>query len=188
MDDDLIAQFTSITSAAPERAQQYLTISDGNLEQAVQLYFESGGIDMGGAFGAEPPSAPSATPSHPAGTVHDAIRVDSDDESEGGIALGSQQRPTTEDEALARKLQEDDEAMARRLQEEAYGAGGAGSMGPGAAGIDIDPDTGVRRPMQRTQETLAGPLASLGYDDEEELQHAVREQLRARQGSEWGLA
>lgn len=39
MDDATIAHFASITNATPERAKQYLTVSEFDLEQAVQLYY-----------------------------------------------------------------------------------------------------------------------------------------------------
>lgn len=45
-DSELVAQFSSITSATPELAQQYLSVSDNNLEQAIALYFESGGVSL----------------------------------------------------------------------------------------------------------------------------------------------
>ncbi|KAJ8612028.1 hypothetical protein MRB53_037671 [Persea americana] len=154
MDDDTLAQFTAITSATPERAQQYLRLTENNLEQAVQLFFESGGVDMGGDFNAA--DAPSQRPSAPrsgSGTAHDAIEIDSD-----------------EDEGMGAHVA-DDEAMARRLQEEMYGSGGAGA------------DADVRAPMARQMETLVGPDADW-RDDPSSLDAAVHEQLLARQRRE----
>ena len=80
--DDVIAQFTSITSATPERAAQYLQVSDHNLEQAIQLYFESDGVDMGGSV--EPPPQPALPPlsaANPAGpiTIPDDDDIDDDE-------------------------------------------------------------------------------------------------------------
>ena len=190
MDDEKIAEFTAITAATPELARQYITLGDGNVEQAIQLFFESGGVDMGATYDtAQQQSAPAVPPasSRPAAASgDDPIQIDSDDEnSDGGIPVNDRDRTTDDDEAMARKMQEDDEAMARRLQEEAYGAGGGGGGGGGGAGgdgMDIDPETGVRRPMARTTETLAtgfgGPSR---YDDDDEIRAAVREQLMARQ-------
>jgi len=103
MDDDLVAQFTSITGATADRASQYLTVSDGNLEQAIQLFFESGGVDMGESV-SDAPRAPSGAASNPV-----ALDDDDDDEMSGTHSA------------------EDDEAMARRLQQEMYGAQGAGA-------------------------------------------------------------
>lgn len=106
MDDDTIAQFTSITKATPERAKQYLTVSDFDLEQAIQLYFESGGVDMGGAA-----TDTSTTNTAGGGGAGNPITIDDDDDDDD---LGG--RPSVED----------DEAMARRMQQEMYGAQGAG--------------------------------------------------------------
>lgn len=188
MDDDTIAQFTSITSASPERAQQYLTLSDGNIEQAIQLFFESGGVDMGGDPAATQRHAASSAPTAQAST--EPIRVDSDDE-DGGIPINQPQSTADDDETMAQKMHDDDEAMARRLQEEAYGAGGGGGLG-GGGDVDVDPETGLRRPQARTHDTLAGPSASMGmgmggigYEDNEELQQAVRDQMMARQRSKY---
>lgn len=43
---ELIAQFCSFTAADPATAEQYLAISDNNLENAVTLYLESGGASL----------------------------------------------------------------------------------------------------------------------------------------------
>lgn len=192
MDDEKIAEFTSVTAATPELAQQYLTLGDNDVAAAIQLFFESGGVDMGASYDAAAQPQQSAPPVPPVSTRpppsagQDPISLDSDEENSD---IEDLPKATDDDEAVARKMQEDDEAMARRLQEEAYGGGGmGGGQGAGADQMDIDPETGVRRPMARTHETLAGPSSgfvgggvSRGYDDEEELQAAVREQMAARQ-------
>lgn len=160
-DDDLVAQFTSITSADPSRAQQYLQVADHDLAQAIQLFFENDGADMSGALPSQ--SGPTAQPT--GDTAANAMTIDSDDEGGGGVGLGDRQEA------------ESDEAMARRLQNEMYGAGG------GVGGADLDPETGVRRPMARTAETLAAPS---GFQDEDEIQAMVAEQMarrRARGGN-----
>jgi len=105
MDDDTIAQFTSITNATPEKAKQYLTVSDFDLEQAIQLYFESGGVDMGGAA-----TETSTSTNLGGGGVSNPIAIDDDDD---------------DDDLAGRPSVEDDEAMARRMQQEMYGAQGA---------------------------------------------------------------
>uniref|UniRef100_A0A060T8S2 ARAD1C39028p n=1 Tax=Blastobotrys adeninivorans TaxID=409370 RepID=A0A060T8S2_BLAAD len=43
---ELVAQFCAITSAEPSLAEQYLAVNDNNLEQAVALFFESGGASL----------------------------------------------------------------------------------------------------------------------------------------------
>lgn len=102
--DDLLNDFTSITSAEPERARQYLALTDNNLEHAIQLYFDSGGQDMGAAL-PQQSTQPAPQPS--------SRRYNEDED--GVVTIDS------DDDAAY----EDDEAMARRLQQEAYGAAGA---------------------------------------------------------------
>lgn len=46
MSDDAVAQFMAITSAEAETAQQYLQAADFSLEQAIELYFASGGASV----------------------------------------------------------------------------------------------------------------------------------------------
>lgn len=158
--DDMIAQFTSITGATPERAQQYLNVSDNNVEQAVTLFFETGGADMGGALPEQQASQPAASGRGYRENADGTVTIDSDDDEV--MTTGS--RP-----AQPSANYEDDEAMARRLQEEAYGSGGAGG------GMDE-----VRAPMARTTETLVGPDADWGGPDD--MRAAIAEQMAARQG------
>jgi len=156
--DDQIAQFTAITSAEPSRAQQYLSLTDGNLEQAIQLYFDTGGVDMGASQPA--PSAPAQPASNFRENEDGTVTIDSDDE------MGDDSRPAQ----LQGAPFEDDEAMARRLQEEAYGSGGAGQEE-------------VRAPMARRTEALVGPDAGWGgaADDEDEMRAAIAQQMMQRQ-------
>lgn len=168
--DDQVAQFVGITSADASRAQQYLSLTDGNLEQAIQLYFDSGGVDMGAA--APAPAAPQQSPQPTSGArpgyrenEDGTVTIESDEEMEGVTETGD-----------AGAAYEDDEAMARRLQEEAYGAGG------GAGGQEE-----IRAPMARTTETLLGPGSSwtggrgAEIEDEDDMRAAVAEQMMARQ-------
>jgi len=163
--DDTIAQFTAITSADPQRARQYLTLTDNNLEQAIQLYFDSDGADMGAAVpqaSAPRPvvgSARSGYTENQDGTV----TIDSDDEMDDDGGATPSARP------IPASAYEDDEAMARRLQEEAYGAGGP-------------PGEEVRAPMARTAETLVGPNVQWGAaNDDDEMRAAIAEQIANRQ-------
>ncbi|KAF1965016.1 hypothetical protein BU23DRAFT_37412 [Bimuria novae-zelandiae CBS 107.79] len=103
MDDETLSNFVAITSCEPAKAAQYLSLTEGNLEQAIQLYFDSPNLDVGGAPAAQP------SPS----TAHDPIQIDSDDDM---ADFDAPSRPQVNIE--------DDEAMARRLQEEMYGSGG----------------------------------------------------------------
>ena len=158
--DDIIAQFTSITDATPERAQQYLTVSDNDLERAIQLFFDNGGADMGAAAPSRPPVQASRPSRGYRENQDGSITVDSDAEDEMDLDTPAQ--------ASGFGPGEDDEAMARRLQEEAYGSGGAGG--------DFDQ---VRAPMARTTETLVGPDADWGGPDD--MRAAIAEQMMARQ-------
>ncbi|CAG8507903.1 1623_t:CDS:10, partial [Paraglomus brasilianum] len=44
--DKALSDFCNVTGATPEVAASYLTVSDNNIEQAVSLYLESGGVDL----------------------------------------------------------------------------------------------------------------------------------------------
>jgi hypothetical protein len=106
MEEDIL-NFVAITSADPQKAAQYLRLSDNNLEQAIQLYFDSPNLDVGGVGGGEHGAGQSSRPQ--ASSAQDPIQIDSDEEM-------SDFEPNVSTE--------DDEAMARRLQEEMYGGQG----------------------------------------------------------------
>ena len=163
--DDQISMFCSFTEASPEQAQQYLQLTDGNVEQAVELFFSN--PDLGGSA-----AAPAAATSPPtaASNRENPITID-DDEVDDDMQEAMDGR-----QAAGGPSVEDDEAMARRLQEEMYGAGGGGAGGAGA----VDPETGVRAPMARTTETLVGPDADW-RDDPGEMRAAIAEQMMARE-------
>jgi hypothetical protein len=163
MDDENVANFVAITSCDPAKAAQYLQLTDHNLEQAIQLFFDSPNLDVGGSSAPQPPAAATAT-------THAPIQIDSDDDMDFGDDLPSDTPPAFQPNV------EDDEAMARRLQEEMYGtgAGGAGGLGQDE----------VRAPIDRRTETLVGPGANWGPEDDgdEDVDALVREQLARRRG------
>lgn len=161
MDDGAVADFVAITSCEPAKAAQYLRLTDGHLEQAIQLYFDSPHLDFGPGPG---PAAAAAAASSAATSAHQPIDVESDDAMSDVAPAGM----------------EDDEAMARRLQDEMYG-------GPGAAATDADD---VRAPMQWTTETLVGPGASWGPADADadvDVDAMVQEQLARRRAGRAGI-
>lgn len=158
---DTVADFVSITGATTDRAQQYLTLSDDNLEQAIQLFFETGGVDMGASLPTQPSAQTQASRTAYSNNPDGTVTIDSDGDGDSDVMV-TDSRPIAGDHSM-----EDDEAMARRLQEEAYGSGGVGG-----SGFDE-----VRAPMARTTETLVGPDASWGPHD---LQSAVADQLASR--------
>jgi hypothetical protein len=174
--DDQIAQFSGITAATTSQAEQYLALTEGNLEQAIQLYFEDPSLAT------STPAAPAATtaaashqpaassrPKRKAYTEDDdgVVHVDSDESED--FDMGEAHEPPAADTNA-------DAEMARRLQEEMYSGGGT-----------MDPDA-VRAPMARTTETLIGPDL-----DDDDISHMVQQQLlerrrraNARELSPWG--
>jgi UBX domain-containing protein 7 len=143
--DEAIAQVVLVTNTTPEKAAQYVTLADGDVDQAVTLFFENDGADLSGAL-------PSATQTHtttsrladrgnsgnPINLDDDNISDDNDPEITGYRRVGAGESSL-----------DDDEAMARRLQEEMYGA----------VGLE---DDGIRAPIARQTETLLGPGAAMG--------------------------
>lgn len=45
-ESELVAHFCSITAASADLAKQYLSVSEDNLERAISLFFESGGVSL----------------------------------------------------------------------------------------------------------------------------------------------
>ncbi|KAL9096200.1 MAG: hypothetical protein Q9165_001723 [Trypethelium subeluteriae] len=156
---EAIDQFVELTAADRQKASQYLSVSDDNLEQAVQLFFETGGIDLDTQA-----AAAAASPHGPS----NPIPVDSDDDN-----VQMSDAPPYQAQQAPVASYEDDEAMARRLQEEAYGAGAA-------AGGGVIDDDGVRAPIGRTTETLVGGPTDW-RSDPDEMRAAIAEQMIARQ-------
>lgn len=139
MEGDVVSQFQEITGSTADLATQYLQIADFDIQQAMQLYFENGGAELG------PTQQPTSTAaSRPSNRDKNAIDIDSDDED----IMIDESRSSAPSRQPAESTFEDDAAMARRLQEEMY-AGGADD---------------VRAPIARTTETLVGPGAE-GYGD-----------------------
>ncbi|KAI9819040.1 MAG: hypothetical protein M1832_004082 [Thelocarpon impressellum] len=195
--DDAVAQFTGITGSGAGTALQYLELSDGNLESAIQLFFDSGGIDLEGqdAPAASSSAAPPAPPAQNAsrepfralpGRVDSTgvVHIDSDeeisDDNDPQITGWGRRREAAADRAVPPRApvatgaaggMEEDEAFARRMQEELYADVG------GPAGLDAD---GVRAPMARTTETLVGPGADLEQDMPVDMRAAIEAQMQAR--------
>ncbi|KAL4788224.1 hypothetical protein BJX76DRAFT_316700 [Aspergillus varians] len=162
MDGDVVAQFSEITGSTPELAIQYLQLTDFNIEQAMQLYFENDGAPL--TRDPIPSTSTPNTASRPgyedaSGVVH----IDSDDD---------EAQPAPQGQPLDTSAFENDAAMARRLQEEIYG-------GDNAAEDD------VRAPMARTTETLVGPEADFGGDMHENILGQIR--ARQRRGNRPGI-
>lgn len=167
--DEAIATLIAVTGTTPELAAQYVQLADGDANQAVQLFFENGGVDLAGSASSRPPAAPTSLQS---GHAHDPINIDDDEnitddndpEITGYRKDFDHSRPSIPAAATAHF--EDDEAMARRLQQEMYTEGGI--------------DEPLRAPIARQSETLVGageslPMSGSGYDA------AVEARMRAFQ-------
>ena len=172
--DEAIATVVTVTGSTPEIAAQYVQLADGDPNQAVQLFFENGGADLGGAS-AQPqphphPSTTSHETSHATGSAQDPVNLDdegniSDDNDPEVTGYGK----TTQSNAPPRPAGdfEDDEAMARRLQEEMYG--------------DTGMEDVVRAPIARQAETLLGPTAEVLHPSGPEYDAALEGHMRAFQ-------
>lgn len=181
--DEAIANFTAITSAPAERAQRYLQLSEGNLEAAIQLFFESPDLDIPTAATSQAPPPPPASTrprvGHPRGFVEDddgVVHVPSDDDDDDIDMMDTPPPPPAASRPVANV--DDDAELARRLQEEFYGQGSGVSGG-------FDPEA-VRAPMARTSETLVGPDADWGTDPGE-MRAAIADQLRMRERVRRGM-
>ena len=182
--DELVAQFTAVTSADPGRAAQYLRLTEGNLEQAIQLFYDSPALDLSTSDAArhtEPHHSAEGTAGRPPyredgeGIVH----IDSEDEASESMdvdrrtLLPRTHRPNPSpsfSQLMAEETTyEDDEAIAQRLQNEMF-----------ETRADLD---GVRAPMARVSETLIGPGSDWGAG-EDDYRHSeiLARQRRARQG------
>lgn len=137
--DEAIATVVAVCGTTTELAAQYVQLADGDPNQAVQLFFENGGVDLAG-----PPAPPARNPppstSQHTGEARDPIDVDAEDTiSDDNDPEVTGFRKTTQPPGLDF---EDDEAMARRLQQEMYGGGGG--------------EEEIRAPLARQAETLVG--------------------------------
>ena len=193
MDDETVGSFIGITGSAPERAQQYLRLTDGNIEQAIELFYTSDGVDLEGVTSQAPP-VPSSQNRPTAsrqgyqdtdGIIHiDSEEEGSDERDEPEVThthtrrLDRTQRSARDTPAATAipvhntgQPLDDDESIARRLQEEFYAGGSLRNE------QDID---GIRAPIARTRETLVGPE---GYDvdDADDMRAVVLDQMQARQ-------
>lgn len=163
IDEAIVDQFCAITDAPKRKAETYLRVSDMNLEQAIQLYFETGGVDMDVPASSSTPSAPPlpARPVTGAGTEPIEIDDDADEDLREALeASGGNVPVSTGGGAGAGGAAYDDEALARQLQQEFY------ESGPGES-------NGIRAPMARKVETLV---------DDDDYYSDPRRRASARRG------
>ncbi|KAI9683356.1 MAG: hypothetical protein M1829_005428 [Trizodia sp. TS-e1964] len=209
MADEAIAEFIGFTGCTQAKAVQYLKISDNNLEQAVQLYFDS--PDIGDS------------PVHPSSNNHTSSAPRTSSRTARASRYGSGGNIIDLDsDGDAERSDDDDElveigATARGNGSASHRPGGGRAArtilsntppprgGGGGSGGDFTTDEaferdaaiarsmqealyadgampdedGVRAPMARTTETLVGPGADFGAEPEEIEQ--MMAQIHARQ-------
>lgn len=175
----------SVTNTTPELAQQYLTLADGDAEQAITLFFENGGADLAGNLSesARAP-APPLTVSRPAGREDEEGRIviDDDDEIPEEIPVTRTRNTDSTSRSTSAHIGDtfdDDAAMAARLQQEMYSSGDTSG--------DYDED-GIRAPIARQAQTLVGPGPSddLGFASEAVTRQMEMLQNRASAGRRSG--
>ena len=181
--DEAISTVSAITGATPQVARHFLSLTDGDAEQAIQLFYDSPDLSSGMAQESSPMPAtqPQQSQRRHSRDPPEIVNIDSDSDEDvqmdtdadmdnnfsGPEKSTRNTAPTTVQASFG--SYEDDEAVARRMQEELY------------AGGDIMGDynnQGVRAPLARTTETLVGPGSEWTADD---MREAVMEQMRARQ-------
>lgn len=208
MDDDgEIAHFTSITGASAEQAAQYVRLADGNLEGAIQLFFESGPLDLA-ATESEPSSHPPAAQPPPnrsqrmrsagyqdeSGVVHlddsdgEGDVSDNNDPEITGYGHRSRPPPITQDSRSAIHTPASNTpptaAPTSAVENDAALARRLQEeMYAGGDDFGELDDDGVRAPIGRTTETLVGPGSETGYSNPGELRDAVMRQIQERERS-----
>jgi hypothetical protein len=181
--DEAISMVSAITGATPQVARHFLSLTDGDAEQAIQLFYDS--PDLSSGMAQEPSTVP-ATQTQPPQHRHsrdppDIVLIDSDSDDDVPMdtdtdinnTFSEPRNPNLHTAPVAESMSygsyEDDEAVARRMQEELYAGGDMAG--------DYDAQ-GVRAPLARTTETLVGPGSEWTPED---MHEAVLQQMRARQ-------
>ncbi|KAF3762699.1 hypothetical protein M406DRAFT_99144 [Cryphonectria parasitica EP155] len=173
--DDAVAQFMAFTNQNATVAAGCLSMTDGDVMAAVNMFFENPDIansfsdhasanaatSSSSATAGAATSAPAAQPQSlsrsagredPSGVIH----IDSDDDVDFDGLDDDSGEHVESIERIQRIAQEnDDEAIARRMQEEMYGQNA----------MDTD---GVRAPIARTTETLVAPSGYAAAADEDD--------------------
>ncbi|KAL8737656.1 MAG: hypothetical protein Q9181_001470 [Wetmoreana brouardii] len=203
MDDTALAQFASITGTKPETARQYLGFTDGDVQQAIELFFANDGADLdvpapsNPSTSSLPPSVPDQSTRPQASQrgrqdSHGIVHIDSDSDPEyseypanSRSTSGRRQpipagRTGSSLHTPSSSTPPTHVSTSRFDDDEAFARQLQQEM-YGEAGMDsaLGPD-GVRAPIARTTETLIGP-DSFDPDDPEDVNAAVLQQIRARQ-------
>lgn len=176
MADADISSFVDITGSSTPVARGFLEMTNGDISQAIQLFFENPDLQ----YNINPPAQPAAgalAADTPTRAPRSGVREDDD----GIIHIDSDDDDLLDDESdvvqtVAKNAQEEeDAAMAKRLQEEMY-SGDAGGVAD------------VRSPIRSTMETLVAPNPAWGggFGDEDDVQSDVLDQIRRRRDQQRG--
>ena len=208
MDEDAIAQFSSITGAAPSLAAQYLRLADNQTEQAIELYFANDGAELEASTASSQsahappvPAASSRPPGHRQGYQDDQgiVHLDSDEEDQeyldserSDLETGEQrqrQGPVTARSASALHTRSSatppDRASASVHDDEAMARRLQEEFyettGIGRSGhiAEALDEHGIRAPIAPTRETLIGP-ETFDPSNADEMRAAVMEQVAMR--------
>ena len=187
MDTESVSMFMAVTSASDDVARGFLSLTNGDVERAIELFFEDPSLisSVNAATSSNAPPVPNTTRPNigrrdSQGVIHidsdedDFMQMDDDENSHHGAQQAAR--------VAARAQQEEDEAMAKRLQEEMYG--GDGPSGAGGAGDGED----VRAPIARTTETLIAPDPAWVDDDGPGIFNALPRRRPPAGMSNFGLA
>ena len=208
MNEDAIAQFSSITGAVPSLAAQYLRLADFQTEQAIGLYFANDGAELESSSAppqsSNPPPVPPASsrpPRHREGYEDDGgiVHLDSDEEDQDYIDddqgnVAAREQPPRQGPVAARSVSALHTpssatppvgASATVDDDEALARRlqeefyGAAGMGGGGQTVEALDEHGYRAPIAPTRETLVGP-DSFDPSNAEEMRAAVMEQVAMR--------
>lgn len=185
MEDDSVAQFMSITDQNATVAAGYLSMTEGDVMGAVNMFFENPDIASSFTQQQAAPGAASSSATVPpvpassrpqqrligrqdaSGVIH--IDDDDDDDDDDPAFDIPDDEFGDEGTALQRIAQEsDDAAMAQRLQQEMYGENNANRVA----------DDGVRAPIARTTETLVAPTGYGGGMADDDYGHMLAQMRR----------
>lgn len=204
MSDEAVAQFVSFTSSTAERAEQYLRLTDGDIQQAIDLFYANDGND---AYGGSTSAAPAQSAAQSVGEVHEQAGTSRQrqgyEDEDGVVHIDSDQDLTDDDEQItgssARPGQVTRPGRPRSVvhtpssmtppgrtvtnlvdEDEAMARRLQEEFYGGTGPVsELGPD-GVRAPLARTRETLVGP-ESFDTTNRDEMREAVLEQMRVRQ-------